>query len=534
MNNTKVKGRDLKHSNSAMYDYITDKVKPNTFNFDFQPKIIKPIFNAIRTKSVRTPNDTIILSIIATMVEKFSFFRIATTSPMQNTIITSNIYSITYTKSGAGKDLSASITNDIFEGFNQEIQNSINWAIKRYEQDVDRVIALQNPENKEKIEELKASKFLSHISYIQTESTNEGIIENMRTFMKIGIGSITWRVQEMGDMLLQNKEGSLNMKLVKELYDSSSTYNKQIKSASQSSVSGVPFNVVGYTAPQGLFDDKNKKKIQQEMSRGMVRRFHTIMPIEKDYPDLRPQELTKEERLNKLKNNKKSILAIEEFQNKFRDIAIKLQKTLYENIEIKYKDIEDSKTPGLTHLSRVVGKLYEWSDDAAVYFDEYNDYINYKWSKAPNGKDEQVSDLAYKTLKLIPIYCALNNHNIIQEKDVRQAIYIVEYFSSHLNNLNSLINENSINEVEENKIFKFLKSNIGTYYSKSDIHKKAKLTKQKERETRYLEEAREIANDDENYEFEIKDEKIRGKSITKYGLVEIEDIKIDLENTDEN
>jgi len=405
--NINKKNKKQKKDDRVPYDYEVDTVKPNTFNFDFQPTIIKPIFNAVRAGSVRTPNDTIIASIISTMTEKFSFFRVGTTYPFQPKIITSNMYSITYTKSGAGKDLSAAVTNDIFSEFDKEIYNTISWATKRYEKDVDRIIALQDPNDKDKIDALKALKFLSHVSYIQTESTDEGIMENMRTFMKIGVGSITWRVQEMGDMLLKSSEGSLSMKLVKELYDSSSTYNKQIKSASQSSVSGVPFNVIGYTAPQGLFDDGNKTKIKKEMSRGNVRRFHSIMPTQNEYPKLEPKDMSKEDRLEKLKSNKQGLVFIE-----------------------KYKELSDSTIPGLTHFSRVVGKIFEWSDEAAIYFDEYNEKIDYRWANAKNGDDESVSDLAYRALKLIPIYCILNDSNKITELEVRQAIYLVEYFGS--------------------------------------------------------------------------------------------------------
>ena len=517
------------------YDYDIDVVKPNTFNFDFQPTIIKPIFDAVRDGSVRTPNDTIIASIISTMTEKFSFYRVGTTFPFQNKVITSNIYSITYTKSGAGKDLSSSVTNDIFSEFDKEIYNTISWAAKRYEKDVDRVIALQDPSDKEKIEVLRASKFLSHISYIQTESTDEGIIENMRTFMKIGVGSITWRVQEMGDMLLKSSEGSLSMKLVKELYDSLSLYNKQIKSASQSSVSGVPFNVIGYTSPQGLFDDGNKSKIKKEMSRGNVRRFHSIMPTQKEYPKLEIQNISDKERLENLKSNKQESLSSLSYKSRFEDIAKQLQKPLYENVELKYKELENSSVPGLTHLSRVIGKVYEWSDKAAIYFNKYEEKINYRWANATNGEDERVSDLAYKVIKLLPIYCILNDSNKITELEVRQAIYLVEYFHSHTDNLKTIMEENTTVEIEDNKIYEFLKANIGEYFTKSALSKKAKLTKAKERDTKYLDAAIELMNDDEDYELDIIEDKARGKSITKYGLIGIEDIDLeDMENTDED
>ena len=517
------------------YDYDIDVVKPNTFNFDFQPTIIKPIFDAVRDGSVRTPNDTIIASIISTMTEKFSFYRVGTTFPFQNKVITSNIYSITYTKSGAGKDLSSSVTNDIFSEFDKEIYNTISWAAKRYEKDVDRVIALQDPSDKEKIEVLRASKFLSHISYIQTESTDEGIIENMRTFMKIGVGSITWRVQEMGDMLLKSSEGSLSMKLVKELYDSLSLYNKQIKSASQSSVSGVPFNVIGYTSPQGLFDDGNKSKIKKEMSRGNVRRFHSIMPTQKEYPKLEIQNISDKERLENLKSNKQESLSSLSYKSRFEDIAKQLQKPLYENVELKYKELENSSVPGLTHLSRVIGKVYEWSDKAAIYFNKYEEKINYRWANATNGEDERVSDLAYKVIKLLPIYCILNDSNKITELEVRQAIYLVEYFHSHTDNLKTIMEENTTVEIEDNKIYEFLKANIGEYFTKSALSKKAKLTKAKERDTKYLDAAIELINDDEDYELDIINSIGRGKSITKYGLIGIEDIDLeDMENTDED
>lgn len=517
------------------YNYEVDVVKPNTFNFDFQPKIIKPIFNAVRAGSVRTPNDTIIASIISTMTEKFSFFRVGTTYPFQPKVITSNIYSITYTKSGAGKDLSASVTNDIFSEFDKEIYNTISWATKRYEQDVDRVIALQNPNDKDKIDALKASKFLSHISYIQSESTDEGIMENMRTFMKIGVGSITWRVQEMGDMLLKTSEGSLSMKLVKELYDSSSTYNKQIKSASQSSVSGVPFNVIGYTAPQGLFDDANKTKIKKEMSRGNVRRFHSIMPTQSEYPKLEVKSMSKQERLEKLKANKQGLVFIEKYKSRFESIAKQLQEPLFENVELKYKELSDTRTPGLTHLSKVIGKVYGWSDEAAIYFDEYNEKIDYRWATSKNGDDESVSDLAYKVIKLIPIYCILNDSEEITELEVRQAIYLVEYFHSHTQNLKALMDENSTDEIEDNKIYEFLKANIGDYFTLSAMKKEARLTKNRERDPKYLEAAIELMNDDEEYELEIIEDNVRGKDITKYGLIEIEDIDLeDMEDDDED
>ena len=530
--NTNKKNKKQKKDDRVPYDYEVDTVKPNTFNFDFQPKIIKPIFNAVRAGSVRTPNDTIIASIISTMTEKFSFFRVGTTYPFQPKIITSNMYSITYTKSGAGKDLSAAVTNDIFSEFDKEIYNTISWATKRYEKDVDRIIALQDPNNKDKIDALKASKFLSHISYIQTESTDEGIMENMRTFMKIGVGSITWRVQEMGDMLLKSSEGSLSMKLVKELYDSSSTYNKQIKSASQSSVSGVPFNVIGYTAPQGLFDDANKTKIKKEMSRGNVRRFHSIMPTQNEYPKLEVENMSKEDRLEKLKSNKQGLVFIEKYKSKFEDIAKQLQEPLYENVELQYKELSDSTIPGLTHFSRVVGKIFEWSDEAAIYFDEYNEKIDYRWANAKNGDDESVSDLAYRTLKLIPIYCILNGSDKITELEVRQAIYLVEYFHSHSQNLKTLMDENSTVEIEDNKIYEFWMANVGEHFSLSVIKSKARLTKDKERDPRYYDEAVVLAEDDENYELELIEETVRGKIIFKYGLIEIEDI--DLEDMEDD
>jgi hypothetical protein len=527
--------KNKKKDNRVPYDYNVDVAKPNTFNFDFQPKIIKPIFDAVRDGSVRTPNDTIIASIISTMTEKFSFYRVGTTFPFKNKVITSNMYSITYTKSGAGKDLSASVTNDIFSEFDKEIYNTISWAAKRYEKDVDRVIALQDPNDKEKIDALKASKFLSHKSYVQTESTDEGIIENMRTFMKIGVGSITWRVQEMGDMLLKNSEGSLSMKLVKELYDSSSLHNKQIKSASQSSVSGVPFNVIGYTSPQGLFDDGNKNKIKKEMSRGNVRRFHSIMPTQKEYPKLEVKDMSKQERLEKLKANKQGLLSMASYKSRFENIAKQLQQPLYENVEMKYQELSDLRTPGLTHFSRAIGKVYEWSDEAAIYFDEYEEKINYRWATSKNGDDESVSDLAYKVIKLLPIYCILNDSNQITELEVRQAIYLVEYFHSHTQNLKALMDENTTVEIEDNKIYEFLKANIGEYFTISKIKSDARLTKDKERDARYLDAAIELLNDDEDYEFDTIEEVLRGKTYIKYGLIEIEDIDLeDMEDDDED
>ena len=325
------------------------------------------------------------------------------------------------------------------------------------------------------------------------------------------------------------------MKLVKELYDSSSTYNKQIKSASQSSVSGVPFNVIGYTSPQGLFDDANKSKIKKEMARGNVRRFHSIMPTQNEYPKFEIKEISSQERLEKLKSNKQNLLCIEEFRNKFKNIAEKLKEPLFKNVEQQYKELDNSMTPGLTHISKTVGKIFEWNDEAAVYFDKYNERINYRWATAKCGEDESISDLAYKVIKLIPIYCILNDSNKITELEVRQAIYLVEYFHSHMQNLKTLMDENTTVEIEDNKIFNFLKENIGEYFSLTSIKKEAKLTKNKERDPKYFDDAIALANDDENYEFDIIEDIVRGKIIKKFGLIEIEDINLeDMENDNEN
>ena len=499
------------------FDYTTDPVNPNTFNFDFQPRLIKLMFDTIREYSVRTPNDVIISSIISGLVEKFSFFRVGTTFPGESKVITSNIYIITNAVSGSGKDLSKGVTEDTFKNFNKVIFKTKEWAISRYQQDVDRVISMQDPNNKDKIDELRAMKYLGHLNYEITDSTDEGVMENMKNFMKLGIGSVSLKVQEMGDMLISEKDGSLSMKLIKELYDSTSVYNKQIKSSVQSSISGVPFNVIGHTSPQGLFSPQNRNKINDKMARGNVRRFHMIMPTQEEYPTFENLNLTDTEILEKIKNKKETESLLSSYNEKFEKIAEELFDELQKSVEDMYYQITDIPLPGLTFEHTPIGKTFEWDDDAAIYFVRYKHKVDVDWAKAKHDDAEKIGDLAYKVIKVLPIYSILNGNDTITLKDVKQTIYIVEYFNSHTQNQKKLIDVHTM--YEENKMFEFLKNNIGEYYTKSELVKHSKCTSRTERSPSYLQEMINIIDDDPDYELSINEREYKGKVIKKYSLV---------------
>ena len=510
-------------SNKSYFDYENETPKPNTFNFDYQPKLIKTIFDSIRSSVERSPNDAIISSIIATLVEKFSFFRVGTTYPFESHIITSNLYSITYAKSGAGKDFSARVTGELFSEFNKEIYKAIEWATKRYGASIDVLIKL-NADDKSKVDQLKEMKYLPHRSYNITEATNEGLMANIETFMKIGVGSVTWKIQEMGDMLLQKSENSLSMDLVKALYDSSSTYNKQIKGGYNKDISGVPFNVVGYTSPQGLNDDENRKKINDKMARGNVRRFHMIAPIDSEYPEMSKKDISDTERLEKLKNKKESFGMLSLYNEKFGIIAKELSKPLLENVEKKYKDNESLMIPGLTFEDRPKGKVFGWTDEAAIYFDKYNENVNVRWHIMKNEDAEAVGDLGYKVIKLLPIYCILNGHDEITLHDLKQTIYLVEYFHSHTHNLKILNQPNSV--FENNKIYDFLKEHTGEYYNKTELKKVAGCTTRYERSKEYLADALSMIDDDSEYEISVDEREYKGKVITCYSLKRLEEDEV--------
>ena len=506
------KGKKERKDNRTPFDYEIDAVKPNTFNFDYQPKIMKVVRNTVK----RSPNDTIISSIVSTMTEKFSFFRVGTTYPFEDYVITSNIYTITNAKSGAGKDLGARVTNELFEGFDSEIHKTIDWGIARYGKNVDEIIARVH-DNKDKVEELKTMKYFPHKSYTITEATNEGLMANIETFMKLGVGSVSWKIQEMGDMLLEKSDGSLSMKLVKELYDSSSTYNKQIKGGHNVNISGVPFNVIGYTSPQGLNDEINRQKIAEKMARGNVRRFHVVSPTNKEYPSLSKAKLTTDQRLSKLKQQKENSGALSFYKDKFERIAEELQAPLMDSIENEYTNNAGFNVPGLTYKNRPKGKVFEWDDEAAVYFDEYNDSIDERWFNASDDDGESIGDLGYKVIKLLPMYCILNGSDTITLKDVKQTIYMVEYFYSHTHNTKAQ------NEIVLNKIYDFLIENKGEYFSKTELIKKARLSTRYERGSDYLQQAADMFDDDTENSISIY-ERGSAKKIVKYAAVDVEEV----------
>lgn len=511
------KGKKSNTTSKKQFDYKNETVKPNTFDFEYQPKIIELAFSSVRSTVKRSPNDTIISSILAAMVERFSFFRVGTTYPFQNKVITSNIYSMMMAKSGSGKDLSARVIGELFNVFDKEIYNVIDWASNRYVQHIDELIK-QVHENKDKVETLKAMKFLPHRSYVITEATNEGLMANIETFMKLGVGSVTWKIQEMGDMLLDTSDGSINMKLVKELYDSYSVYNKQIKSGHNVNISGVPFNVVGYTSPQGLNDDLNRKKIADKMARGNIRRFHVIAPTDKEYPILKKENLTSEQRLAKLKEQRNNNSILEMYSDKFGNIAKELKNPLVDSVENAYADNKELTVPGLNHHNKTYGKVFEWSDEAAIYFDEYEEYVNERWHTSSNEDGEQVGDLAYKVIKLLPLYCILNGSEEITVNDVKQTIYMVEYIYSHTHNTKELEEQ-----LFENKIFEFMVNNVGQYYNKTTLRKKARCTTRQERSEAYIQEMIQLVDDSPDYELSIFEREKSGKTIIEYVLVPVEE-----------
>ena len=212
------------------------------------------------------------------------------------------------------------------------------------------------------------------------------------------------------------------------------------------------------------------------------------------------------------------------YNEKFGIIAKELSKPLLENVEKKYKDNKSLMIPGLTFADRPKGKVFGWTDEAAIYFDKYNENVNVRWHTMKNEDAEAVGDLGYKVIKLLPIYCILNGHDEITLHDLKQTIYLVEYFHSHTHNLKILNQPNSV--FENNKIYDFLKEHTGEYYTKSELQKVAGCTTRYERSKEYLADALSMIDDDPEYEISVDEREYKGKVITHYSLKRLEEDEV--------
>lgn len=392
--------------------------------------------------------------ILLTLIVKYAYlisskrFEVET---LDGTFVCINVYSVTFMRSGTGKDKTIRYLDDyVFKDFFKNLFAEIeSLQAKLYNSVVEeaRQRFSSSAAEREKYIERNSPRSLADVEFNEL-ATVEGVHADRIELQKLGIGTMLFKVDELSQSMLNLDGQKLNLlQYINTIYDTGSSSGKKIKSERKvQSVQNVPCNAMLHTSYVGLHEGAAREQVLRLFNTGLARRALVYFPepagttiseksAEDDYTEMKTRRSIGFEAMEVIKDYTNSI---------------------YEQLSKRYTAIPSH----VRHTPRSEKELHEYE----LMCIEKARRIDTTYEN--EGLAQEITSRAYKANKIAAII-ALVEHpekKELTEKDIQQAIYITEYYGQFTAKFYA-----NKQPTEGEKLFKFLKNRGKEFSTKGEI-----------------------------------------------------------------
>lgn len=379
-----------------------DKTKlPNTTKFIID-NYLAPIFP-------RASYESLVLIIMFNVSKMLCYNRVTiddSTLRLSNTF--PNIYTISFSKSGSGKDKAIRSMKSIMRFFEDGSKKQFSEYIKATKEALEADIEFQGMNTTKANEYRKehAPRWLK--MNIDSNSTVEGYMEQRKAFEVARFGCTHWMDSEIFDTIRSNSPGSVLFKKAnKESFDHGDNQDKVIKGNKEPcDIEGVPhlINLAG-----AIDNDEQSSVFKSFFDLGYARRTLVVMNSDDEF-------------FNKMSLSKRKELSAIAKDNQ------KLCEKLLEDIFNRTKKDMKFEYGG--------NKTYHLSDEAVEAYFNYDEDCKEKAFGVSNmtntGIVVEIEGRAWKMIKLAACISAQESSTfVIDREHVEMAIYLTDFYGEH-------------------------------------------------------------------------------------------------------
>jgi len=237
-------------------------------------KYLRPLNNG-------APFETLLMSLNVECARVLCYNRVRITG--LNVNIFPNIYGLTFTNSGAGKDRVNHHIRKLTKQIEIEWEEMENQQFNLKKAIVDREVDgldLTAPAK----EKLKRERYPRRLVRFMTDATPEGLLAMREEMSKGYFAGIHFQIAEFGDYIAsRDKLKDYILTILKEVYEDGSSVKKVLKmDRVNDSADGVPQTMLAYTSPEMLLEDSVANiTLKTFFDRGMARRCFICYPEDK-------------------------------------------------------------------------------------------------------------------------------------------------------------------------------------------------------------------------------------------------------------
>ena len=437
-------GSLIEKSNMITLDNPINIISNNGNKRVFDPMNMPEILINIDQKFMKkitpdVPRSCRLNMLLAKTVEMVSSKRIVLKEIKNKKIL--NHYAICFMPSGSGKDRTINeLNNHIFNKFHEYLKNKVaEYRAKQIEE-----IEMQaneefqgdgNYADKQRFIKQEKAKLRNLVFEINI-ATPEGFAEDAKCIKDAGFGCILVKVSELG-LMLNNKQAPeiafLNM-----LYQATDGIieSKSIKTGQRiETVEGIPINAILFSDPT-MFEKQLNSFFELLMQTGLIRR--SFLTVAFNYKKSIEEDPDKAFEIYTQAYNDAEVLSNEIF-NIFKEIP---SDAAYELTETAYKKTLHPYKVEITH--------------------KFNDVMD------KGLLQKEINSREMKVLKMACLFATLNHPKdlYIREKDIEQAINVVEYLSLDFEAY--LKHKPKSNDAYDN-MFEFFKENLDIHFNKTPL-----------------------------------------------------------------
>lgn len=370
---------------------------------------------------------------------------------LDGTYVCINAYSVTFMRSGTGKDktiryLNEYVFKDFFDALFEEIQrlqtklyNSVvEEAHKRFP---------GSAAEREKYIERNAPRSLTDVEFNEL-ATIEGVHADRLELQKLGVGTMMFKVDELSQSMLTLDAQKLNLlSYMNTIYDTGSSPGKKIKSERQvQSVERVPCNAMLHTSYVGLHEGTAREQVLRLFNTGLARRSLVYFPdpagttisetsAVEDYEHMKSRRNIGFEAMEVIKGHTNFVY--EQLCKKYSAIPSRVRHTPESEKELHSYELM------CIEKARRIETTYE-----------------------NEGLAQEITSRAYKANKIAGVIALVEHpeEKELSKQDVKQAIYLVEYYGQFTAKFYA-----NDQPTEGEKLYKYLKNRGDEFTTRGQI-----------------------------------------------------------------
>lgn len=265
-------------------------------------------------------------------------------------------------------------------------------------------------------EELELDKIRKPAPLSNSLATEAGMIQRLNDFAHEGLGCPSMYVDEISTELASNPDMIPNIKLISQLFDTGDMKSKPLKdrAAQSEEVHGMGMTALFIGSEHGILeDDSVLKKFVTEFISKLARRSFFVYP---EFTDDDGDVDGEDELLREIEEQEEESAEIEQ---EISEDARLMAKNMIEQDQMVI-DVDDD--------TMKMYRLYK------IYCEELSKDI------ADEAASLEQNHRHWKALKLAGVYAVFNGHFLIEEQDLREAIYIAELNGGDLSKFNYMAN----------------------------------------------------------------------------------------------